>query len=81
VVALLAAQVHGLRAGHHLAVAEDQVGWRVVPDRIAALLGFQAQHEGRIAVDVDRRDMVHLDGDVELHGGILTGGLRSTGFS
>jgi hypothetical protein len=66
-VALLAAQLHRLGAGQHLAIAEDQVGRRVVPDGMAAPLGLQAEHEGRIAIDVDARHMVHLDGDVQLH--------------
>ena len=68
VVALLAPELHRLGAGHHLAVAEDQVGRRVVPQRMAAPLGLQAHDESRIAVDVDGRYMVHLDGDAELHG-------------
>ena len=67
VVALLAPELHRLGARHHLAVAEDQLGRRVVPDVIAAPLGLEPQHEGRIAIDVDGRHMVHLDGDLELH--------------
>jgi hypothetical protein len=34
---------------------------------VAALLRFQEQREGRIAADVDARDGVHLDGDVQFH--------------
>jgi len=71
-IALLAAQLHRLRPGHHLAVAEDQVGRRVVPQRVAAAFGLQPQDERRIAVDVDGRHMVHLDGDAELHSFILS---------
>jgi hypothetical protein len=54
VIALLAAQLQRLGARQHLAVAEDQLGRRVVPHRVAPPLGLQPQHEGRIAVDVDR---------------------------
>jgi len=68
VVTLLAPELHRLGARRHFAVAEAEFGRRVVPHGVAAPLGLEPQHEGRIAIDVDGRHMVHLDGDVELHG-------------
>jgi hypothetical protein len=35
---------------------------------VAAFLRFQHQGEGRVALDVDAGDMVHLDGDGKRHG-------------
>jgi hypothetical protein len=34
---------------------------------MTADLAFERQHERRVGVDVDSRDMVHLEGDDELH--------------
>jgi hypothetical protein len=34
---------------------------------VAALLRFQQQRKSRIAADVDARDGIHLDGDVQFH--------------
>jgi hypothetical protein len=71
-VALLTPQLHRLDPRHHLAIAKDQRRRRVVIERIAATLRLETEHEGRIALDIDGRHMVHLDGDGELHAGPLS---------
>ena len=50
-----------------LAPQREFVG-RVIGQPMAALLRLQQQREGGIAADVDARDRVHLDGDVQFHG-------------
>ena len=44
---------------------------RVIEQVVAAPLRLQHQREGRIAADVDPRDVVHLDGDFERHGALI----------
>ena len=66
-VALLVAQLHRLDAREHLAVAQRQPVGRVVEQRVAAPLRLQRQREAGVAGDRDRRNMVHLHGDLERH--------------
>src|SRR5690606_39945228 len=56
-------------ARQHAAVAEAQVMGQVMRHRIAATAGFQSQHEGAVAIEVDFLDGIHLDRDLEHHGG------------
>ena len=51
----------------HLAVEQRQPVGRVIGERVAALLRLQQQGEGRIALDVDPLDRIHLHGDFQAH--------------
>ena len=66
---------HGqhLNRRDQLLAAQRQLVGRVIGQPVAALLRLQQQRKGRIAADVDARDGVHLDGDVEFHGGSRAG--------
>ena len=54
--------------GHELAVAEREIGGRVVEHVVPAPLRLEQEREGRIAPDIDALDRVHLEGDLEGHG-------------
>ena len=63
---------HGqlLHRRDQLLAAQRELVRRVVGNAVAALLRLQQQRKGRIAADVDARDGVHLDGDIQFHGGV-----------
>ena len=75
--------------GRYFAVAQREPVGRVIGQRIGALLRLEQQRERRIAADVDPLDRIHLDGDVQAHGGMACwaeivgceAGQRSTQFS
>ncbi len=54
-------------AGMEAAVAQRQRLRQVMMQRMAPALCLQRQREGRIRVDIDRVDRVHLDRDGETH--------------
>ena len=56
-------------------VAEGQVRHEIVPERMAARLRRLGEGEGRVGIDGDAFDRIHLDGDGELH----DGGVRKSG--
>ena len=64
-IADLVADGERLHRGDHVAAAQRQLVRRIVGQRVAARLRFQQQRKSRIAADVDARDGVHLDGDVQ----------------
>ena len=66
-IAHLVAHGERLHRRHQLFAAQRQLVRRVIGQPVAALLRLQQQREGRIAADVDARDGVHLDGDVQFH--------------
>ena len=70
VIAGLVAHGEKLDRRHQLLALQRELVGRVVGQPVAALLRFQQQREGRIAADVDARDGVHLDGDVQFHAGV-----------
>ena len=47
------------------ALAQRHMAYLVVPQSVASSLGLQHEGEGRVGVDVDRFDRVHLDRDLE----------------
>ena len=63
-VAGLAAHVQGARRRQDAAAGKRQVRGQVVAQAMAPALRLQGQGKGRIAVDVDAVDRVHLDGHV-----------------
>ena len=67
-VAGLVAHGQHLDRRHQLLAAQRELVRRVIGQPVAALLRLQQQRKGRIAADVDARDGVHLDGDVQFHG-------------
>ena len=67
-IAGLVAHGEHLDRRHQLLAAQRQLVRRVIGQPVAALLRFQQQRKGRIAADVDARDRVHLDGDIQFHG-------------
>ena len=75
-LALLVAHGHFLDAGKDLSAQQRQPVRRVVEERVAAPLRFERQRERRVAGDVDRRNMVHLDGDLQRHCGLVLLGWR-----
>ena len=68
-IADLVAHGQQLHRRHQLLAAQRELVRRVIGKAVAALLRFQQQREGRIAADVDTRDGVHLDGDIQFHVG------------
>ena len=58
-----APELDGPRAGRHLAVAPSELARMVVIELVAATLRGKAQDEAGIAVDIDRFDRIHLDGN------------------
>ena len=66
-IAGLVAHGQRLHRRHQFLAAQRELVRRVIGKRVAALLRFQQQREGRIAADVDARDGVHLDGDIQFH--------------
>ena len=68
-IAGLVAHGEHLDRRDQLLAAQRELVRRVIGQPVAALLRFQQQREGRIAADVDARDGVHLDGDVQFHVG------------
>ena len=62
-VALHVADLHLLEAGEDAAVGLRQPVRRVVIEPVAAPLRLQRKREGGVPRDVQRTDMVHLDGD------------------
>ena len=60
---------HGERldGGKDTGVEQRQPVGRVIRERVAALLRFQQQGEGGIALDVDPLDRIHLHRDIESH--------------
>jgi hypothetical protein len=77
VIAGLVAHAQGLDRRHQFLAAQRELVRRVIGQAVAALLRLQEQRKGRIAADVDARDGVHLDGDVEFH--VLRPGVGSVG--
>ena len=49
------------------ALVEAQLAGEIVEQLVAALLGFQREHEGRIGVDIDGLDRVHLNCNLQAH--------------
>jgi len=72
VVALLALDFEAAGMGGQRAVLEAQGLGQVVAQRMSARLGFESQREGRIGVDIDILDRVHLDCDLEAHRGVFS---------
>ena len=66
-IAGLVAHGQHLNRRHQFLAALRELVRRVVGNPVAALLRFQQQRKGRIAADVDTRDGVHLDGDIQFH--------------
>ena len=64
---VLAAHFQTLAFGGDPAVLEAQMPRQIVIKRMAARLGLERQHEGRVRVDVDGVDGIHLDGDDQTH--------------
>src|SRR4029079_16039014 len=62
-----------MAAGNQPAVAEREVGRRVIEYVVAAMLRLEQQREGRIAPDIDALDRVHREGDFEGHGVLIVG--------
>ena len=56
---------------HELPVAQREIGGRVIEHVVPAPLRFEQEREGGIAPDIDALDRVHLEGDLEGHGGSL----------
>ena len=69
VVAALATHLQRPGAGDEASLAEGQVLDEVVPEHVATALRRLGEGEGRIRVDVDPLDGVHLDRDGERHRG------------
>ena len=72
---------HGelLHRRHQLLAAQRKLVGSVIREAVAALLCLQEQRKGRIAADVDTRDGVHLDGDIQFHEGVrVSGGFLSS---
>ncbi len=63
-IALHRPDVQGVAPRHHPAVVQGQPLRREVPQGVASGLGLQHQEEGRVGLDVDPLDGVHLDGDL-----------------
>jgi len=68
VAALLVAHGKRLQRGEDAAALHGEAVGRVVEQAVAATLRFETERKGGVAGDGDRRDVVHLDGDVERHG-------------
>ena len=73
-IAGLVAHGQQLHRRHQLLAAQRELVRRVIGKLVAALLRFQHQRKGRIAADVDTRDGVHLDGDIQFHAGVRVSG-------
>ena len=71
VIAVHSAQVERPRPRHHPALVERQIAGEIVKQGMAAGARLERQREGRVGVDIDRLDRVHLNGDGERggHGG------------
>src|SRR5690606_20586571 len=67
VIALHPPQFQRPAAGDHAALAVGEPARRVVEERVAPRLRLQSDAEGRIGVDVDALDRVHLECDLESH--------------
>ncbi len=67
VVAVPAEYFERPSAGREPAVAQGQRLRQVVVERMAARLRLKRQGKGRIRIDVDRVDRIHLDRDSETH--------------
>ena len=81
-IADLVAHGQHLDRRHQFLAAQRELVRGVVGKAVAALLRFQQQRKGRIAADVDTRDGVHLDGDIQFHGvgpGLWRGSLSGSG--
>jgi hypothetical protein len=59
----LAAHLQPPRLRRQLAVAQRQVLRQVVIKRVPSRLPLEREHEGRIGVDIDRLDRIHLNAD------------------
>ncbi len=62
-IAALAPDRHATCNRLHLAFVKAQMTRQVMPDFVAAALGFERHHEAGILVDVDRLDRIHLQRD------------------
>jgi len=69
VIARLVAHAERLHMSDNIVAAQRQFVGREIRQRVAAPLRLQEQRECRIAANVDPRDGVHLDGDVQYHAG------------
>jgi hypothetical protein len=67
--AFLGEHLQRLGPGEHPAVLQRQLVGGVEPQFVAAVLGLHHHQEGRVGVDVDPQDGIHLDGDSQRHGG------------
>jgi len=67
VIALLVADRDGLDPRLDAPVPQGKPVRRVVVEGVTPPLAFEHQGEGRVAPDVEARNMVHLDGDLERH--------------
>src|SRR4051794_2469535 len=66
-IAVLVADAERMNRRDKILSAQRKLVRRVVANRVAALLCLQQQSKSRIAADVDARDGVHLDGDIQFH--------------
>jgi hypothetical protein len=71
--ALFAPHLEAAAARLQPAVAQAEMPRQVVIERVAARLRLERQHEGRVGVDVDRLDRIHLDRYGEAHVSIPSG--------
>src|SRR6201992_643443 len=67
-IADLVAHRQHLHRGDQFLAAQRQLVGGVIGNPVAALLRLEQQREGGTAADVDTRDGVHLDGDIQFHG-------------
>ena len=72
-VAGLVAHIERLHGREYPVAALGELVGGVIGQLVAAGLGFQHQCEGGIAADIDPLDRVHLDGDIQGHGGTFEG--------
>src|SRR5688572_15115650 len=67
------ADLYRLEPRLDMSIAQRQPFRRRMKQPVPAPLGFEHQGKRRIAGDLDASDMVHLDGDGEIHGGSASG--------
>ena len=66
-VAGLIAHAERLDMGEHAAIEQGQPVRRVISKLVAAFLCFQQKGEGRVALDIDPLDRIHLHRDFKAH--------------
>jgi hypothetical protein len=67
VIAGLVAHLERLHRREHPRIAQREPVRGVIGDVVAALLRFQQQGEGGVALDIDPFDRIHLHGDSQAH--------------